>query len=315
VGLQLLGQPTSLILQHFLGPSGKKGNFYCTADMGTATVMEEFGATSKRLPEWLITPNTMQTCKFSPENKQKLRPGCMIVEITHDEIDRALNKRTRNGDTIVPAQINGRPRKIWLMELGYPTDTRYMDKVMEKKEKDAKICKLLTTEGLYAMLLPSSIVLGSAGTYSNCFYRATKEMDIPNARKKRNYTASSTYTVYTVYKTLCPNGDTWKDKASCRSKGKNKQIASLPTQPVHYYRGRPVNRHTPSRPPAFIFLFIYKEQQCILLLFTTSNDRTHYANLLNDERAMYPPRDSSTYPFTPKHTNVCLHLTYLLTYI
>jgi hypothetical protein len=26
--------------------------------------------------------------------------------------------------------------------------------------------------------------------------------------EKRNYTASCTYTVYTAYKTLCPNGDT-----------------------------------------------------------------------------------------------------------
>jgi hypothetical protein len=46
--------------------NGSLGNFYCTADAGTA-------AQSKRLPEWLITPNTMQKCEFSPENKQKLR--------------------------------------------------------------------------------------------------------------------------------------------------------------------------------------------------------------------------------------------------
>jgi hypothetical protein len=85
----------------------------------TAVVMEELGANSKRLPEWLITPNTMQKCDFSPENKQKLRPDCMIVEIRHEEIDRTLKKRTRNGDNKVPTQINGRPRKIWLMELGY----------------------------------------------------------------------------------------------------------------------------------------------------------------------------------------------------
>jgi hypothetical protein len=84
--------------------------------------------------EWLITPNTMQKFVFSFENKRKLRPDCMIVEITNDEIDRALRKRTRNGDTNIPTQINSRPRKIWLIELGYSFDTRYMDKVTEKKE-------------------------------------------------------------------------------------------------------------------------------------------------------------------------------------
>jgi hypothetical protein len=99
--------------------NGSLGNFYCTADVGTAAVMEELVANSNRLPEWLITPNTMQKCEFSPENKEKLRPDCMIVEITHDEIDRALKKRTRDRDTVVPTQINGRPRKIRLIELGY----------------------------------------------------------------------------------------------------------------------------------------------------------------------------------------------------
>jgi hypothetical protein len=69
---------------------------------------------------------------------------------------------------------------------------------------------LLAAEGYDVMLLP--IVLGSAGTLFKCLDRATKEMDIPNARN-RNITASSTYTVYTVYKTLCPNDDTWKDKS------------------------------------------------------------------------------------------------------
>jgi hypothetical protein len=100
--------------------NGSLGNFYFTADVGTAVVMEELGANSTRLPDWLIAPNTMQKCDFSPETKQKLRPDCMIVEITNDEIDRALKKRTRNGDTNVPTQINGRPRNIWLIELGTP---------------------------------------------------------------------------------------------------------------------------------------------------------------------------------------------------
>jgi hypothetical protein len=113
-------------------------------------------------------------------------------------------------------RINGRPRKIWVMELGYSSDTSYMDKVMEKKEQHAELCKLLAAEWYDVMLLP--IVLGSAGTLFKCLDRATKEIDIPNTTK-RNYTASSTYTVYTVDKTLCPNGDTWKDKSQVQKQG------------------------------------------------------------------------------------------------
>jgi hypothetical protein len=202
---------------------GSLGNFSCMADVGTAVLMEELGANSKRLPEWLITPNTMQKCDFSPENIQKLRPDCMIVEITHEKIDRALKKGTRNGDNKVPTQINGRPRKIWLIEMGYSSDTRYMEKVMKRKEQHAGLCKLLAAEGYDVMLLPT--VLGSAGTLFKCIHRATKEMDTPTL-EKRNYTASCTYTVYTVYKTLCPNGDTWQKQ------GEENEADSHPSHPT-----------------------------------------------------------------------------------
>jgi hypothetical protein len=109
----------------------------------------------------------------------------MIAEIMHEEIDRALRKISRIGDNKVPTQINDRPKKIWLMELGYSSDNRYKDKVMEKKEQYAELSKLLAAEGYDVMLLP--IVLGSAGTLFKCLDCATKEMDIPNARKKKSY--------------------------------------------------------------------------------------------------------------------------------
>jgi hypothetical protein len=95
--------------------------------------MVELGAYSERLPEWLITPKTMQNCNFFPENKQKLLPDCMTLEITHDEIDRAFKKRTRTGDTNILTQIDGRPRKIGLIELGYSSDTRSIDKGHRKE--------------------------------------------------------------------------------------------------------------------------------------------------------------------------------------
>jgi hypothetical protein len=51
------------------------------------------------------------------------------------------------------------------------------------------------------MLLP--VVLESAGTLFKCLDRATRRWTVPTL-EIRNYTASFTYT---VYKTLCPNGD------------------------------------------------------------------------------------------------------------
>jgi hypothetical protein len=114
-------------------------------------------------------------------------------------------------------QMNGRPRKVWLNELGYSSDTRYMDKVIEKNEQHAELCKLLAAEEYDVMLLP--VVLWIAGTLFKSLDLATKEMDIPIA-KKRNCTASSTYTAYTVYKTLCSNNYSWKGRSQPQKQGK-----------------------------------------------------------------------------------------------
>jgi hypothetical protein len=62
-----------------------------------------------------------------------------------------------------------------------------MDKVLDEKEQHAELCKLLAAEGYDVMPLPWPVVLGSTGTHFNSFGRATKEMNIPNARKKKPY--------------------------------------------------------------------------------------------------------------------------------
>jgi hypothetical protein len=120
----------------------------------------------------------------------------MIVEITHDEVERALKKRTRNGGTYIPTQMTDRPRKVWLIELGYSSDTRYMDKVIEKKEQHAELCKMLAVEGYDVGLLP--VVLGSAGTLFKCLGGATKEMDIPNARKTKLYSKLHLHSIHSL---------------------------------------------------------------------------------------------------------------------
>ena len=109
---------------------GGMGSFYCTADVGTAEVMEELGADSKRLPDWLITTETMHKHGFPSEDKRKLRPDCMVVEVPHQGPGL---KRNRDGSQCVSTQIGGRPRRVWIVELGYTSDTRYLDKMAEKR--------------------------------------------------------------------------------------------------------------------------------------------------------------------------------------
>jgi hypothetical protein len=91
-----------------------------------------------------------------------------------------------------------------------------MDKVIEGKEQYAELCRLLAAQRYDAMLLP--LVLGNGARFLNALIVQEKRWSSPTL-EKRNYTASFIYTVYTVYKTLCPNGDTWKDKSQPQRQG------------------------------------------------------------------------------------------------
>jgi len=113
----------------------------------------------------------------------------------------------------------------------------------------AELCNLLATEGFDVMLLP--IVLWSAGTLFKCLDRATTEMDIPNARKRKLY--SHLHSIHTLQNCV-PTAILGKTQANLRSKGKNKrQIASLshPTLSI----GLPACPFTPNG-VYFYFYFI-----------------------------------------------------------
>jgi hypothetical protein len=72
-----------------------------------------------------------------------------------------------------------------------------MNKVIEKKEQHAGLSKSLAAEGYDdVMLLPN--VLGSASTLLKCLDRATKEMDIPNARKKELYSKLHLHSIHSL---------------------------------------------------------------------------------------------------------------------
>jgi len=71
----------------------------------------------------------------------------------------------------------------------------------------------------------------SRSDFSNSLIVQQKKWTSPMP-EKRICTASSIYTAYTPYTTLCPNGDTWKGKSQPQMQGKNKRmIAFFPTPP------------------------------------------------------------------------------------
>jgi len=168
--------------------------------------MAALGAGGKRLPEWLVTSATMKASGFPPHNKDKLRPDCMIIEIPKCKvpIDTRKRKLGKGGHVVgtqiiqVDLQVNGRARKIGIIELGYTSDTRYLDKVKVKTEQHEVLCKLLAHEGYEVIFLP--IVLGSAGTLFRCLERATKELGIPSTQKDKLYSKLHLHSIHTLHK-------------------------------------------------------------------------------------------------------------------
>ena len=153
------------------------------------------------LPYWTVTtftlpgtPETMQKANFPPDNKHKLRPDCMVMEFPRD---RPPNKRTREGAFKAPPLLNGKPRKVWIIELGYCSDTRYLEKLAEKQQQHEQLCKLLTIEGYDVQLLP--VILSSAGMLSNVLNVWHVRCRSPMPERK-NCPASFTSTAYTPCK-------------------------------------------------------------------------------------------------------------------
>jgi hypothetical protein len=83
-----------------------------------------------------------------------------------------------------------------------------MDKVMEKIEQHAVLCKMLVAEGHDVKLLP--VVLGVLGHFSSALILQQKNWTFPMLEEL--HVASFKNTAYTVYKTLCPNHEIFNER-------------------------------------------------------------------------------------------------------
>jgi hypothetical protein len=93
-----------------------------------------------------------------------------------------------------------------------------MVKVTEKKEQHAELCRLLTAEGYDVVLL--RLVLGSAGTLFKCLERATKEMDIHNARKKKLYSKLHLHSIHSLQNLVSQRRYLERQKPSAEVRGR-----------------------------------------------------------------------------------------------
>ena len=182
--------------------NGPIGNHYMIADIGTEEHMTDLGVQDMRLPDWLAKPEIIEklnaistteewkdrkdTCegwsRMDPTDRLKLRPDIMIVNVTNQEAaslhqgPKMSNKRTRSGVQI-PILRDSPIYEIKIIEIGYSSDTRYIEKLQEKEQQHAQLCRILREEGHKVDFIP--IILGTQGSVFRCSTKAFESLGMP----------------------------------------------------------------------------------------------------------------------------------------
>ncbi|KAL3154986.1 hypothetical protein ABBQ38_15507 [Trebouxia sp. C0009 RCD-2024] len=81
------------------------------------------------------------------------------------------------------AMQNKRTRKVWIVEGGYCTDTRYSDKYRRKEEQHKHLQTLLQARGFEVTLLP--VILGFTGAIYKTTVSALPALGIEKAPAKK----------------------------------------------------------------------------------------------------------------------------------
>ena len=158
----------------------KHGIFYLIADVGREEGLKELGVHSKRVPSYVLPDEYLQklgvdllACRSLLQREEagcrsKMRPDLMIVEMTTAEQKIYLqqdNRSGRNVHALFPQMPNGGPRRIWIVEGGYCSDTRYTDILQENKAQHQVLQAALRNYGYTVCVLP--IILGFSGCHHN----------------------------------------------------------------------------------------------------------------------------------------------------
>ena len=122
---------------------GGHGGYFTVADIGRDELTQEMGVSAKRIPSWLLPGSCLARAGMGPADRHGVRPDILLVEMASSE-STDYTRSTRGlqvdmGRQDVPSSIRsaGRPapqqRKVWLIEGGCTSDTKYLDKIAQKK--------------------------------------------------------------------------------------------------------------------------------------------------------------------------------------
>ena len=173
---------------------GRHGSFYIIADVGREDGLRELGAHSKRVPAFVLPDECMQSRGLDPstgrgllqrglaDTRSKMRPDLMIVEMTASEQHMYLQHDDTIGErlrSLTPYMPDGKARRIWIVEGGYCSDTRYEEKLKEKEAQHQALQQALEDYGYKVAVLP--VILGFSGSHFHTTTHAFKQLGIEHS--------------------------------------------------------------------------------------------------------------------------------------
>ena len=112
----------------------------------------------KRIPEWVLPDSVLIQAGLDTEHRNRPRPDILIVQVTPTEMEHISQRLI---GTLTP-NLGSEPRQIWIVEGGYGSDTRYLEKVAENQRKHAQLRQLLESTGYKVHNCP--FIMGVGGT-------------------------------------------------------------------------------------------------------------------------------------------------------
>ena len=137
---------------------GQAGNCIVCADVGKEAKVASLAIKHTRISESIISKRTFSNLGMATSERDKLRPDALIIEsLPQETISDTLGKTDKQdvqgqhkpSRYIRDAKADSlyRPRKAYIIEVGYGAEIRCEDKLKEKQNQHAQLKTLLLQEG------------------------------------------------------------------------------------------------------------------------------------------------------------------------
>lgn len=184
---------------------GRSGGHYIIADVGQLEGLRELGVHGKRIPAFVLPDGNLPQSYMAAYNaesdndaqqtRSKLRPDMMIVEMSTAEYEEYTQHDTMAH--LCPTMPNGKPRKVWVAEAGYCSDTMYEDKLKEKELQHRHLQEALSNYGYEVIAVP--IILGFYGTIFTTTVQSAQTLGLERVRINRLMNALHAHAITSLH--------------------------------------------------------------------------------------------------------------------